>query len=350
MSKYIVQIWCLFLGFFLCGKSEGLDKKTTELACSILKTDAVSIQSLKGGCRAQVFKASHSCVIRYINKENPLEKREREIAIAQYASDMGFGPHILFSDAESGIIVMECLDTIRPSKSLFGALKWNEEIGRTIGLLHKGPKQSVRNRSMFNQTRQLLNDPNAAICDTFFPLDFLDSILKECKTVFASIGNDQYVCSHGDLHPGNLLYTAKGFRIIDYESVANDSLYVDLAAMAIQNRSNTKKDIALLKGYFNRMPTDSEFACLSIMKHVSYLYFGFVRLLNAIEDLIEKNIYEDTDALIYNLAMAYQYSDFEIENDDYIRSAFSWIDQALFYFESAYYKQHKNVILNQNKG
>jgi len=346
MIKYISLV--LFLCSLLQANSEVPDiyQTASDLARTVLQADAVSLYPLRGGARAQVFKAYHTCVIRYMNKNNTLERCEREITIAQYAAEKGFGPRILYADAQSGVMVMESLDILRAPCLLFDTQEWNRQIGHTVHLLHQAPLQSTYAETIFDRYRRVFSTGLPKGIETLVSVDFFNKCLDECDTLFPSSPGG-YVCSHDDLHAGNFLYTSQGFRIIDYEFIANNSPYVDLAFVAVDNSSNYENDNALLEGYFGRTPTKYEKACLSILKHVLLLCRGLVDLSYRPQELIKR--YIDNNESARYLSMAYKHGDFDIVNNENLtRRALMLVREALWYFESDNYVLDKNTISLQS--
>ncbi|CAA6816568.1 MAG: Unknown protein [uncultured Sulfurovum sp.] len=60
----------------------------------------------------------------------------------------------------------------------------------------------------------------------------------------------EYVVSHNDLHPKNILFGDK-IQLIDWEYAGKSDRYFDLAAISIEFKLNTKDEKSFLQSYFN---------------------------------------------------------------------------------------------------
>lgn len=310
-------------------------------ARDILKTDDITLIPLQGGVRAAVFKAIASCVVRRMPEENSLECREREIAMAKYAAEAGFGPRILYVDAQSGIMVMESLDILKIPGDLFDTPLGCKELGKILRLLHAGPGFPSISRTIFDECKEKLGQVSNVVESIVIDGSFKE-IVDACQALWLRIPQE-YVSSHGDLHRNNLIYTSQGFRIIDYESVAADTPYYDLARVAIDHSSNRDNDYILLEAYFDRSPTEYEVACMALMKHVRYIQTALWILKNCSEDAIKQNLFrrEYPDYL----ARAYRAGDFDMVcEQDAVRVALAYLREANWYFNSDICQQDKAVL------
>jgi aminoglycoside phosphotransferase (APT) family kinase protein len=74
---------------------------------------------------------------------------------------------------------------------------------------------------------------------------------------------------HDDLLPGNLLQTAGGILLVDWEYAGMGHRYFDLGNLAVNNGFDAAAEDRLLAGYHGAPPTDGQRAALALMKIVS---------------------------------------------------------------------------------
>jgi aminoglycoside phosphotransferase (APT) family kinase protein len=87
---------------------------------------------------------------------------------------------------------------------------------------------------------------------------------------------DEWVASHNDLKPQNILYDGERFVFVDWEAAFLNDPYVDLAVVANFHVQGSAAEDHYLEAYFGRAPDELERARFFLMSqavHVSYTTF-----------------------------------------------------------------------------
>jgi thiamine kinase-like enzyme len=208
-----------------------------------------------------------------------MAERQQEIADLKIASEGGYGPHLYYANADEAVIIMESLkqqpitNEQRNSGELYVAL------AHLLQKIHHGPsyKESI---NIFDRIHDRMNTVQKIILEQSIqgiPLEQLEDIRTTIDKAFAA-----YTLTapcHNDLHPGNVLFLGKEFKVIDYERAAQTNPYFDIATIAIFFCFDPALEHLLLATYLEREPSAQQAAQLYLMKQAAWLSYAF-RFLN----------------------------------------------------------------------
>lgn len=207
----------------------------------------------------QINFADKSYIAR-LNEEYNIFVRSIESALHIYAAEKGFGPHILFTDPEKKIIIMEKLEA--PAVIPSNIDDFLPNLVNAMHLMHKAP---VASRQMPIFTTNVLNRV----------MNLHENQLRGIKSIEIYAGllrlahlfvNEEKVLVHGDLNPFNIFIIENRCTLIDFETPHLDTAFVDLAHVALFYGMNKKQEKKLLQSYFNRETTTIDFVKLTAMK------------------------------------------------------------------------------------
>lgn len=235
----------------------------------------ISFSLMKGGFSgAKIYRVNVSgreYVVRCSTEIVDLGELSQEFIVQKIAARGGVAPEIVYSDPETGTIVMEYIvDNLDKGVNLEGFKKNPGSIQRFVEMVRKLHDCSVS--EFVISDRIALNDVGESYKK--IPRGFLE---EKDQSLLDSIVNTQWpsgkkVLSHNDLHLGNVLYDKDQFWFIDWEIAGLSHPFYDLAYFANFQLLSKEEGKELLGMYLERKVTDDEFYDLNALRKIA---FGF---------------------------------------------------------------------------
>jgi thiamine kinase-like enzyme len=203
--------------------------------------------------------SDRSYVVRFIEDFSDAPRID-EIALHQYAHEHGFGPEVLYSNVDDGIIIMEYFtqpEILTVDKA--------QQIDLLVDCVKKIHKSTLVCRRQNRFTTNCLEHFSYMI-NKKTPLNLL-SFRESLQFLEACIDMTvQPVFVHGDLHRFNVFFCGDSYKAIDFESGHYDHPYVDLARLAVFFGFDNQEELYFLEQYWNRPVTQQDLIQFTIFK------------------------------------------------------------------------------------
>lgn len=234
---------------------------TVEEISQALKTDApLMLKSLSGG-----FSGGHLYTLDYNNKQYIVRRTggvygpkgiAQEVAILKEANKTGICPDMIYANAETGLIIMEKIDSLLPPEFCPGLITGSDELTEQI-LCHLREIQKLKpNEAIVTERNDLFHLQKFVNSSTFSVLpETMQQILKSCLEW--PIGSERSL-NHNDLHMRNMLYDGKKLFIIDWECAGYGPKDYDLALFCNDQVMTLEAGLVLYARYLMRTPTAEE--------------------------------------------------------------------------------------------
>lgn len=234
---------------------------TVEEVSQALKTDMpLKLKPLGGG-----FSGGHLYTLDYNNRQYIVRRTggvygakgiTQEVAILQEANKTGICPEMIYANAETGLIIMERIDSILPAEFCPGLITGSDELTEQI-LCHlreiqklKPDEAVVTERNDLFHLQKFVNSSSLAILP-----EVMQHMLKSCLEW--PLGAERGV-NHNDLHMRNMLYDGKKLFIIDWECAGYGPKDYDIALFCNDQVMTLEAGLALYARYLMCTPTAGE--------------------------------------------------------------------------------------------
>ncbi len=133
-----------------------------------------------------------------------------------------------------------------------------EQLGRFVGRIHAlGSTGNYRHRPKINVQSYIIQPRQFLLENHFIPDHLLtayvtltDDLIKQVEIGFDRAGDVKQLRLHGDLHPGNILWTEKSPHIVDFDDARTGPAIQDLWMFLSGERGYMSAKLAdLLEGY-----------------------------------------------------------------------------------------------------
>lgn len=202
---------------------------------------------------------------------SPFNDPVRAHVCMRRAAGACLAPSVRYADAEAGVVIMDLIAE-RPLADYAGdRADLLTDLAQTVRLLHETPP--------FPVVVDYLQGMDILV-DWFRAGGFSTPEMEELVERFAAFRAvyktppDDFVSSHNDLNPRNVLYDGRRLWLIDWDAAFLADRFVDLAAVANSfTRTEDEADL-ILATYFRSPPTDHERARLHVMRQVNLMFYG----------------------------------------------------------------------------
>lgn len=207
--------------------------------------------------------AGKSCIVRF-NEDFFKPGRIDEVAFHYYAQEQGFGPEVMYADANVGIIIMEYFTETQNQEEL---LDTNKQIDRLVACIKKiHVTEGFMCRPQDSFVSNILKRFSYMLEHNVYGFNLV-SFQESLRFLQCCIDTGiKPVLVHGDLHRFNIFLCNDAVKLIDFEAVHYDHPYVDLAHLAIFFGLDNKEELYLLEQYLNRQVTDHDIVQFAIFK------------------------------------------------------------------------------------
>jgi hypothetical protein len=191
------------------------------------------------------------------------------------ASEAGIAPPVYFVDENAGISLMKFITAENLFAQNLTAPPQVKKLANFVRKLHSLPDFPPDN-PIFSKVDQVF---------AWMKPDFRETALVQeamalkAKLVPQLSDPADWVTSHCDLNPNNLLYADDRFWLIDWEAASSQNRYFDLASCGnffyFYDRG---VELALLTDYFERKPSKDEVRKYFLMRRFVSVYYGMMFL------------------------------------------------------------------------
>jgi thiamine kinase-like enzyme len=195
-----------------------------------------------------------------------IDRAAEEVA-ARSASDAGVNAELLHFDAADGLMVTRFVDGARTmsGERFVADLGAVARAGRALRRLHTSAApfaSEFRLFDMIDEYKALLASKSAVLPDGY------DAVQAEAETARTVITANPVALApcHCDPLCENFLDTGETMYVIDYEYAGNNDPMWDLGDLSVEGGFGPEQDAALLAGYFDGAPPESEAARMVIHK------------------------------------------------------------------------------------
>jgi aminoglycoside phosphotransferase (APT) family kinase protein len=219
-------------------------------------------------------------VLRIEGTRDALRDPVRSYACMRVAAQAFLAPGVRYADAEDGVAIMDLVATRSLAQDDPAASQaLIVELAQSVRLLHQ-TKAFPPLVDYLDGVDALLDlfRRNALLAPA--ATEELFARYAQLRAVYRTAPGD-WVSSHNDLNPGNVLYDGARLWLIDWESAFLADRYVDLASVANWFARDAEADKVLLATYFGAPPGPEQRARFELMRQVNHLFYGVIFLNGA---------------------------------------------------------------------
>lgn len=234
---------------------------TVEEVSQALKTDApIQLKPLGGG-----FSGGHLYTLDYNGKQYIARRTGgvygpkgiiQEVAILKEANKAGICPDMIYANSETGLIIMEKIDSILPAEFCPGLIAASDELEKQM-LAHLRKMQKLTpDHAVVTERNDLFHLKKFVDSSSFSILpEATQKMLKSCLEwpLGSEIG-----LNHNDLHMRNMLYDGKKLYIIDWECAGYGPKDYDVVVFCNDQVMTLEAGLAFYARYLMRTPTADE--------------------------------------------------------------------------------------------
>lgn len=239
----------------------------------------LTLERLPGGATAamiyRVGTGEADYLMRIEGLPTSLHDVERHHACMAIAATAGVAPPLLHADAADGIAISGFVHAQPQAGGLPRAAQL-EAIVRTVRALHAAPPFPVRIHylDIVGQLVRQIRDGG------ILPEDAAEDHFRCCEELAAAYAcpEQDYVPSHNDLNPSNILFADGRPWIIDWETAHQADRYIDLAALANFTSRGEAEDELILRGYFGDALSDHHRARFFVVRQANRVFYAMALL------------------------------------------------------------------------
>jgi aminoglycoside phosphotransferase (APT) family kinase protein len=190
--------------------------------------------------------------------------RDTECLAAERASELGIGPPVVARLPAEGVLVCAFVDGAPLEQQELRRPQVLAEVARALRAFHGGPPLPTA-FAVF----RLLADQGGLGAAVPPDHEQLLALAHRIERALAAHPEHAPVPCHNDLLRANLLRTADGLRLVDWEYAGMNDRYFDLGNLAANNGLGDEDEHALLAAYWGEPATPRRLAALGLMRFVS---------------------------------------------------------------------------------
>jgi aminoglycoside phosphotransferase (APT) family kinase protein len=196
----------------------------------------------------------------------------RGFACMAAAAEAGVAPPLRFVDADTGVAIMDFLQSRPLGEHPEGAVGLAEALGRLVRTL-----QATAPFPTLADYRLILNGMTRQVAGSgLFAKGLMDPHLEGLAVIEAAYPWDAEaeVSSHNDPNPRNLIFDGERLWLVDWELAFRNDPLVDLAILANAFAEPPELETALLTAWRGRAPNAMLRSRLTLMRQLTRLFYG----------------------------------------------------------------------------
>ena len=253
------------------------DAVRSAIAAVLGSTAIAGIRPVAGGVSgAPVFlieAGMHRFVLRMEGPADP-QRNPHQYASMRIAADAGIAPRIHYLSERDQIVMMDFVEDRPLEEFPGGSQALAEAVGAMLTKLQRLPRFPG-----FMDYPDLVDRLWAHVCRTelFVPglLDEASQRLAEVRNAF-ELRREEYVSSHNDFLPRNLLFDGKRLWLIDWENAYRNDPLVDVATALDNFAPSPELEERLLQAWLGRAPDSQLRDRLVLMRALTRLFYAGV--------------------------------------------------------------------------
>jgi thiamine kinase-like enzyme len=215
-------------------------------------------------------------LLRIIMRTDAMGDPTHQINCLKAPVEAGLAPKLLYASVEDRILITDFIEP-KPFPLAEATLKMPELLKR----LHELPALPNRLNYLMTMDGIVKKFQNEKI----LPDSMTKELFVQYEKIFAVYPNiqEEWVPSHNDCKPENILYDGERPWLVDWEAVFPNDRYADLAVVANFVVANENEEKEYLRIYFGEEPNDyqhARFFLMTQLMHVFYFVF-FMRIVHA---------------------------------------------------------------------
>ena len=212
-------------------------------------------------------------VLRIEGPASPLRNPHQYLSM-RIAAEEGIAPRLHYLDVDDRVVMMDFIED-RPLEAYPGG---DPELARAIGAMVK-KLQTAPLFPSFVHYPDIVSRLWTHVCKTGL---FVDGLLDAASRRLVQIREtyapqaEQYVSSHNDVLPRNVLFDGKRLWLIDWESAYRNDPLVDLATALDNFAPSPDLEEVLLQAWLGHEPDDLLRSRLALVRALTRLYYAGV--------------------------------------------------------------------------
>ena len=212
-------------------------------------------------------------VLRIEGPASPLRNPHQYLSM-RIAAEGGIAPRLHYLDVDDRVVMMDFIED-RPLEAYPGG---DPELARAIGAMVK-KLQTAPLFPSFVHYPDIVSRLWTHVCKTGL---FVDGLLDAASRRLVQIREtyapqaEQYVSSHNDVLPRNVLFDGKRLWLIDWESAYRNDPLVDLATALDNFAPSPDLEEVLLLAWLGHEPDDLLRSRLALVRALTRLYYAGV--------------------------------------------------------------------------
>jgi aminoglycoside phosphotransferase (APT) family kinase protein len=234
----------------------------------------------KGASGAGVFKLTidgRNYLLRIEGPSDGFRDPDRQYACLRIAAEAAVAPRLIYADSKEGLAITDFI-----SADLTPTVGWNKPelvrtLTRTVKVLHAAPLFPT----LVNYLAGVDSLMRRCLATGILPAKALEKHRRYFRELVKAYpeekrGKADFVSSHNDLNPGNVLFQEGKAWLVDWESAFAADRYVDLAAIANFFATKEHERELMLHAYFGSGLKDYHRARLFLMQQANRIFYAMV--------------------------------------------------------------------------
>ncbi len=200
------------------------------------------------------------------------------------AAEHGVAPRILHMSIEDRVSITDFI-----TEQLFSLAAAKESMPHLLRKLHTLPRFSFRN-NYFESMEKFLPQFRSTNLLPDDEVNNLYKIYERIAKVYPRYDTENWVSSHNDSKPENIVFDGKRPWLVDWESAFLNDRYLDLAIVANFIVMNERDEHSYLEQYFEETVDEYKYARFFLMQQILHLYyFIFLMVFDKEEQPVDIN-------------------------------------------------------------